>query len=99
MPRNPSDGNDGAGDDDHPRGEAYIEFKQVGQAMKVIAVDAATGIEVVIMGPATASQNDLKRVAIRKLKAQLKKASEAKDSSAPNDDDDDDESGSKGWIA
>ncbi len=67
--------------------------------MKVIAVDAATGIEVVIMGPATASQNDLKRVAIRKLKAQLKKASEPESSSAPDDDDDADGSGSKGWIA
>lgn len=67
--------------------------------MKVIAVDAATGIEVVIMGPVTASQNDLKRVAIRKLKAQLKKASEPKSSSAPDDDDDADGSGSKGWIA
>ena len=39
--------------------------------MRVCAVDAGTGIEVVIMGPATASQNDLKTLALRKLKARL----------------------------
>ena len=63
--------------DADPRpGEIYIEFKQVGQAMKVTAVDAATGIEAVVMGPASAAQTDLQKVAVRKLKAQIDKASE-----------------------
>lgn len=97
MPHKPPDGTGGAGDD-RPRGEAYVEFKQVGQAMKVTAVDAETGIEVVIMGPLTATPNDLKRVAIRKLKAQLGKSS-ADDTPKPSDDSDDTEQGGpKGWV-
>ncbi len=41
--------------------------------MRVTAVDAATGLEVVIMGPVSASQSDLQRLALRKLEAQLEK--------------------------
>jgi len=52
-------------------GEVYIEFQQVGQAMRVTAIDAASGQEVVVMGPASATQTDLKRVAIRKLQRKL----------------------------
>jgi len=99
VPRNPIDEDDDAGSDEKTRGEAYIEFKQVGQAMKVTAVDAETGIEVVIMGPASASRNDLQRVALQKLKAQIKKA---KDPVPPDPSDPEDNgggSGSKGWIA
>ncbi len=55
-------------------GEVYLEFQNVGNAVRVAAVDARTGIEVVIMGPATASQDELKRVAVQKLKTQLAKA-------------------------
>jgi hypothetical protein len=79
-----------------PHGEIYIEYKQVGQAMKVIAVDAATGTEVVIMGPASAAQSHLQKVAIRKLKMQLKKAEsegEAEDSEEGAKPD------PKGWTA
>lgn len=52
-------------------GEIYVEFKQVGQVMRVSAVDAATGMEVVIMGPVSASQKDLQKVAVAKLKRRL----------------------------
>lgn len=65
--------------------------------MKVSAVDAETGIEVVIMGPVSATRNDLQRVAIRKLKAQVSKSKKE----GPADPEDDDGSGSpgpKGWI-
>lgn len=93
MPRNPKNNLDGAG---NARGEAYVEFKQVGQTMKVTAVDAETGTEVVIMGPVSASKNDLQRVAIQKLKAQVNKA-KSSDSSDPEDNSGG--SGSKGWIA
>lgn len=82
-----------------PSGEIYIEYKQVGQAMKVIAVDAATGTEVSIMGPISAAQTDLQRVAVRKLQAQLEKDS---GDSNPDPEDDTGEggpSGTKGWIA
>lgn len=44
--------------------------------MKVTAVDAATGIEVVVMGPASAAHTDLQKIAVRKLKAQIDKADE-----------------------
>lgn len=68
--------------------------------MKVVAVDSETGTEVVIMGPATASRNDLERVAVRKLKAQLAKGSDRQDPE-PDDDVEEDsgnEPGPKGWI-
>lgn len=97
MPRKP-DGEDNAADQEiDPRGEVYVEYRQVGQTMKVIAVDAATGTEVVIMGPASASQNDLQRIAVRKLKTRLGKA--AAGTEEVTEKDDGDEPGPKGWIA
>jgi hypothetical protein len=53
-------------------GEVYFEFTAIGRNVKVAAIDAATGIEVVVMGPATAAQADLKRLALQKLLAKLK---------------------------
>ncbi|WP_428651254.1 DUF6898 family protein [Roseibium sp.] len=52
-------------------GEIYIEFRPVGQQVKVTAIDAATGVEVSAFGPASASQEDLKRLAVRKLQRRL----------------------------
>ena len=54
-------------------GEIYVQFQQVGKAIKVIAVDAATGTEVTVMGPTSASQSDLEALAVRKLEARLQK--------------------------
>ena len=73
MPRRPTPPGTGASGDQPRPGEIYVQFQPVGQAVKVIAVDAATGMEVVVMGPATASRADLQNVAVRKLKAQLSK--------------------------
>ena len=36
-----------------------------------MAIDAATGTEVSVMGPASAAQADLERLALAKLKARL----------------------------
>jgi hypothetical protein len=59
--------------DDPPEGrEIYFEFTGIGRTMKVSAIDAATGTEVSIVGPATASQADLQRLALQKLQARLK---------------------------
>ena len=55
---------------DTPR-EVYFEFTSVGAVMKVAAIDSVTGIEVIVMGPASASQADLERLALQKLKARL----------------------------
>ncbi len=52
-------------------GEVYFEFLRMGRNMKVVAVDAATGIEVTILGPASAPQDQLQQLALRKLKRRL----------------------------
>jgi Domain of unknown function (DUF6898) len=51
--------------------EVYFEFTVIGRTVKVAAIDAATGIEVSVVGPANASQADLQRLALRKLEARL----------------------------
>lgn len=53
--------------------EVYFEFTAVGQTVRVSAIDGATGLEVVVIGPVTASEADLKRLALNKLKMRLKK--------------------------
>ncbi len=58
--------------DDRQQNEIYFEFRAIGRSVKVSAIDAATGIEVSVMGPATASQADLQRLALQKLQAKLK---------------------------
>jgi hypothetical protein len=56
---------------DGPSGGVYFEFTPVGSVVKVAAVDAVTGTEVSIVGPASASRADLERLALQKLKARL----------------------------
>ena len=51
--------------------DVYFEFTVVGGAVRVSAIDSVTGIEVVTMGPASASQADLQQLALAKLKARL----------------------------
>jgi hypothetical protein len=58
--------------EDPQRGEIYFEFVAIGRHVKVSAIDAVTGTEVSVMGPATASQADLQRLALKKLQARLK---------------------------
>jgi uncharacterized protein DUF6898 len=53
--------------------EVYFEFIAIGNAVKVTAIDSLTGIEVSAMGPASATQMDLKQLALQKLKARLKR--------------------------
>ena len=51
--------------------EVYFQFTALGRSVKVSAIDAATGLEVSVIGPATASKSDLERLALQKLKARL----------------------------
>jgi Domain of unknown function (DUF6898) len=51
--------------------DVYFEFTAIGRTVKVSAIDSATGLEVSVVGPASASQADLQRLALQKLKAQL----------------------------
>jgi hypothetical protein len=59
---------------DGPVGGVYFEFTPVGASVKVCAIDAATGIEVSVVGPARASKADLQQLALQKLKARMKSA-------------------------
>ncbi len=58
-------------------GEIYLEFRSIGRQVQVIAMDAATGIEVSAFVPSSASQTDLKRIAIRKLQRRIEQEREA----------------------
>ena len=51
--------------------EIYFEHIAIGNAVKVTAIDSVTAIEVSIVGPASASQGDLERLALQKLKVRL----------------------------
>jgi hypothetical protein len=57
--------------------EVLFELTAVGGAVRVVAIDAATGIEVSIMGPLTAPRSELQRIALQKLERRLSKAGEA----------------------
>ncbi len=51
--------------------EVIFEFVTLGNSVKVSAIDANSGTEVVITGPRTAQQSELERVALQKLKRAL----------------------------
>ena len=53
--------------------DVYFEFTAIGTSVKVVAIDAATGTEVSVIGPANAAQSDLERLALSKLRARLAK--------------------------
>ena len=76
MPPDRDSGERGGARDTPRAGKVYFEFHQIGRAVKVTAVDAETGVKVVIMGPTSASQNDLQNLAMRKLKVRLEQLDE-----------------------
>lgn len=53
--------------------EVLIEFQQIGNAVKVTAVDTETMVEVSMMGPVNAGEETLKRNVINKLNYVLSK--------------------------
>ncbi len=75
--------------------EVYFELYPVGDSMKVSAVDAATGIEVSIVGPANLPKSELEQVALNKLLYVMKQKRkvESKDSASSNPSTD-----GKGWV-
>lgn len=76
--------------------EVYLEFVVVGEAIKVIAVDAETGVEVSTMGSVRSSRTELETVAINKLRYVLglqdadQQPEDGVDKSAKD--------GGKGWV-
>ncbi|SEQ63124.1 hypothetical protein SAMN05428969_3764 [Devosia sp. YR412] len=51
--------------------EVYFEFVQVGQQMRVAAIDVATGIEVIVIVPAIAAKGHMQQMALAKLRKKL----------------------------
>ena len=62
------------GDRTEPQ-EVLFEFTVIGATVRVAALDAASGIEVTVLGPAGAARTDLERLAIAKLTARLSRIS------------------------
>lgn len=57
------------------QGDVYFEFTQIGGQMRVAAIDAATGTEVIVITPVTASQIQMQNLALAKLKRRLAQGS------------------------
>jgi mannitol/fructose-specific phosphotransferase system IIA component (Ntr-type) len=55
-------------------GEVYFEFVQVGQQMRVSAIDADTNTEIVIIAPVAATRTQMQTVALAKLRRKLEQA-------------------------
>lgn len=54
------------------RNDVYFEFTFIGATARVVAIDAAAGIEVTVIGPAAAARADLERLALAKLARALR---------------------------
>ena len=65
-------------------GEVYFEFVQVGQQMRVAAIDAATGIEVIVITPVSASKHQMQQMALAKLKRKLDEGAAANPAATPS---------------
>ena len=59
------------GDRDGKSGEVLFEFHQLGAQMRVAAIDARTGTEVVVIAPAAATPLQMQNLALAKLKKKL----------------------------
>lgn len=53
--------------------EVLFEFTQLGAYVRAAAIDAASGVEVVVMAPASTQRADLQRLALAKLNRRLAK--------------------------
>jgi hypothetical protein len=51
--------------------EVFFEFTQLGGQMRVAAIDAQSGIEVVVIAPLSATQPQMQTLALNKLKRRL----------------------------
>ena len=58
------------------RHEVFVEFVVHGNTVKATAIDAVTGTEASIVGPANAGREALSQAALRKLEYVLKKNAE-----------------------
>lgn len=56
-----------------PTDEVYFEIKRIGNYLRCAAIDARTGVEVTVSGPASGGVELIKRTALRKLEYVLAK--------------------------
>lgn len=59
-------------------GTVLFEFVQLGQQMRVAAIDEATGTEVVVIAPLNAARGHMERLALAKLRRKLDQHQSAK---------------------
>ena len=52
-------------------GEVLFEFTQVGQMMRVAAIDVATDTEVIVITPVNAHRSQMQQLALAKLQRRL----------------------------
>lgn len=64
-------------------GDVLFEFIQVGQQMRVAAMDEATGIEVVVIAPLNATKLHMQRMALAKLKRRIEQEAAAPGGQGP----------------
>ncbi|MDA0230986.1 MAG: serine hydroxymethyltransferase [Proteobacteria bacterium] len=62
--------------------EVYLEFQRVGDYVKVSAIDAETNIESSIVGASRTTQQQLTRLAVRKLEYVMEKRRRADNTKA-----------------
>jgi len=60
-------------------GEIYVELVRQGNAVRATAIDAASGAEAVVVGPANAFPGDLQKLAVAKLMRLLGREPGARD--------------------
>jgi hypothetical protein len=65
----PKSGDDGLGES----GEVIFEIIRSGNAQRIAAVHAATGVEVVVQAPLSLSPADARALALRKLQWRMRK--------------------------
>ena len=54
-----------------PHGEVFFEFTQIGGQMRIAAIDAKSGVEVIVIAPVTATQVQMQHLALAKLKRRM----------------------------
>ena len=66
------------------QGNVILEFYPIGSAVRVTAIDPVTLVEVTIQGPATATEPELSRIALAKLRYVLDRRSSHTKDAAPD---------------
>ena len=64
-------------------GEVILEYTPMGRVMRVCAIDAASGTEVVIQGPVDAGEDQLKAIALAKLSYVMNKQNRGQGGDSP----------------